>query len=60
MNFASYLILVILALKFLGHLYNDVNGRPSRPPEGFLGVLSTIIVYSFLVWLYYMAGLFGK
>jgi hypothetical protein len=59
MNWAKIIIVILAGLGLLINLYWDVEGRPAKAPAGFGGVLSTLIVYVGLAFLYYYAGIFN-
>lgn len=57
---AQILIAVIWIVGLFFNLYHDVNGRTAKEPEGFSGVVSTIVASSILAAIYYYAGAFSK
>jgi len=56
---SQVVILTFLVLDLLIKFYYDVNGRPAREPEGFMGILSSIIATVIVFALYYWAGTFS-
>lgn len=60
MNAASYVIVIIFAIRFFVRIYWDIEGRPAEAPRGFPGVLVTVVVYLFWFSMFYFAGLFEK
>ena len=53
---AQICLLVFVAVAFFVNIYRDINGRPAREPEGFSGVVTTILATAFALALYYFAG----
>ncbi len=60
MNWAQIIIVCFFVLGFFINLYWDVEGREARQPSGYTGVLSTVILYAIMTFVYYKAGMFGN
>lgn len=59
MRLAQCLLIGLLILGFFANLFWDVNGKAAKEPEGFAGVVGTIVIYTIIVFLYHKAGLFS-
>ena len=51
--------IVLLVIKTLVNIYNEINGRAAKEPLGFEGVCYSLIGAVILFWIYYKAGLFS-
>ena len=58
MKTSVIIILAITALAFFINLYRDFNGVEAKEAGGFWGAVSSILATSFMIFLYWKAGLF--
>lgn len=59
MKYCQIIILILLAIGFISSLRVSRNGRPAKEPDGFVGVLLTIIVAAVFFTIYWKAGAFS-
>lgn len=59
MEYCKIIILSSLLAGFVMTLYRDCNGSKAKEPQGFAGVIGTVIVYAIMAAVYYGAGLFS-
>jgi len=59
MLIAQWILVALLVANLLLGLYRDINGRPAKEPEGFSGVVGTLIAVALTVILYWYAGAFS-
>lgn len=52
-------LLLLMAISMLFNMRNDINGRPAKEPDGFFGVVITMIVMAILIFIFYHAGAFS-
>lgn len=55
----QWMLILLNLVGFINMLYVDVNGRKAKAPEGFYGVLGTIIATTFVALLFWGAGAFS-
>lgn len=60
MKYCQIAIACLLFLGFLLAVHWDFNGKPAKPPNGFSGFISSIVIYALLAWLYISAGAFSE
>jgi hypothetical protein len=53
------IIAILFWVGFFYTIYTDINGRKARGPQGFIGVVSTIVLYFLYAIMYYKAGAFS-
>ncbi len=52
------LFVIVQVAGFFMVLHQDVNGRTAKAPEGFVGVVSTVLIQAALMAMYWGAGFF--
>lgn len=55
----QWTIVVLLVLRFLISIYRCIHGKPAAKPDGFGGIIGTIIAIVILLFIYYKAGAFS-
>lgn len=62
--FCQWALLIMAGLAFLGMMKKDIEGAPAKQPQGFEGVVISIIAIAIQIALLYGAGaldsLFGQ
>ena len=59
MKAAQIIVIVLQVIGLLTTLRTDVNGRMSKAPSGYRGVVETLALMALIVWLYAEAGLYS-
>jgi len=59
-SFCQVTLMVLLGVSALQLLYRDVNGRKAAPPQGFSGVVVTLLLTALVALIYYKAGAFSE
>jgi hypothetical protein len=59
MSIACQIVLTaLMAASVLIMIYRDINGAPAKSPEGFAGVVGTIVTYAGTMALWWGSGAF--